>query len=468
MEVIMTKHVFFYLIVLVVVFCMLPTQAYAKWHAEIHAYGESGRMSTSLVMDTNDEPHVSYLDQPTKDLIYLHREGITWTYSEVNLSGDVNQYHALTLDANNHPYIAYYDMTAEQMICAFWDGSAWTRSVVADQCYPGSHRSIVLDASGYPHISARQTGDSSLVHAWWDGASWQTENVDPNGHGGSSIAVDSAYNICISYLTGKPDYELKFACYDGTAWQIDTVDNAGDLPLYPCLAIDSNDSPHIAYFDYDPNYDLKYAYRNGANWIVQNPYPGGRVGYNPSLALDHLDRPHIAFRIYTAERLLYAFWNGFEWIVELADEGGGYDSSIALDSKEQPHCFFCSQYPVELRYAWKTVVWERLEMSDTTFEAGELFRLDRRCGNGEDADVAVDEFLILDVYGSYWYWPTWSEDVDFQSWTLETGQEYSDTILEFSWPAGSGSAPGLKFWAAFLNAGTANLICYDIVEWSYM
>lgn len=105
-------------------------------------------------------------------------------------------------------------------------------------------------------------------------------------------------------------------------------------------------------------------------------------------------------------------------------------------------------------------------MYDTELNAGDLFRLTRSCYNPLAA-VAVDEYIILDVYGSYWFWPSWSTTVDFETWTLPAGGGSDDVILEFTWPNVTGTAEDLRFWGAFLAGGTTDLIVYDMVEWEY-
>ena len=105
-------------------------------------------------------------------------------------------------------------------------------------------------------------------------------------------------------------------------------------------------------------------------------------------------------------------------------------------------------------------------MYDTELNAGDLFRLTRSCYNPLAA-VTVDEYIILDVYGSYWFWPAWSTTADFETWTLPAGTGADDTILEFSWPVVDGRVEDLRFWGAFLTSGTVDLIIYDMVTWGY-
>lgn len=118
--------------------------------------------------------------------------------------------------------------------------------------------------------------------------------------------------------------------------------------------------------------------------------------------------------------------------------------------------------------ATPSALWYQLNMPDTRMSAGDTFLLERDCGNPEPADLAVDEYIILDVGGYYWYWPAWSAEPDWQPWTMPAGAGCTDTIITFSWPAVNGSAENIRFWGALLNQGTANLIVYTWIDWSYV
>lgn len=98
------------------------------------------------------------------------------------------------------------------------------------------------------------------------------------------------------------------------------------------------------------------------------------------------------------------------------------------------------------------------DLNDTFYTPGELFRLTVEACNGLATELPVEVYIILDVYGNYWFWPTWTQDLDFEAWTLPACDCKSETILEFTWPAGSGAANGILFWTGMLEPGTVNLV----------
>lgn len=109
-----------------------------------------------------------------------------------------------------------------------------------------------------------------------------------------------------------------------------------------------------------------------------------------------------------------------------------------------------------------------LHLNQDVFEIRDIFHLSRTVVNGGPG-VAVDEYIILDVYGQYWFWPSWSESGDFQPRFLAADTVYAaETVLTFEWPPVNGAATGLRFWAALLEKNTQRLFGeYDMVEWAY-
>ncbi|MBN2054985.1 hypothetical protein JW905_08680, partial [bacterium] len=72
--------------------------------------------------------------------------------------------------------------------------------------------------------------------------------------------------------------------------------------------------------------------------------------------------------------------------------------------------------------------------------------------------LEVDVYIALDVYGSFWFWPGWTQELDFLTWTIDAEDCRTDDILEFTWPDGAGAAEGIMFWTAMFTPGTFDLV----------
>lgn len=101
------------------------------------------------------------------------------------------------------------------------------------------------------------------------------------------------------------------------------------------------------------------------------------------------------------------------------------------------------------------------------FNAGDLFDLRHQIIRQGSA-VTLDKYIILDVYGSYFFGPGWTQNLDFETQTFPDGYNQTLPILNFQWPEVSGHAGGLKFYAGCLYAGTVNLVGdISMVEFGY-
>lgn len=101
-----------------------------------------------------------------------------------------------------------------------------------------------------------------------------------------------------------------------------------------------------------------------------------------------------------------------------------------------------------------------LELSGTLFQAGDPFRLIFTAGNPEPGSISGHFWLLLDVFGLYWFYPGWTGIPGFTPIILDSGSVYGpETTLDFIWPEGIDShASGLMFHAAITDAENSMLL----------
>jgi PKD repeat protein len=193
-------------------------------------------------------------------LKYARFDGAAWQIETIDTYGEVWD-TSIALDADNRPHISYLDSGYAALRYAYYDGAAWQIETVDSDGNTGYCASLALDTAGRPHISYNDFGNGDLKYAHFDGAAWQIETVDSVGDVGwdSSLALDAAGRPHISYRDNSST-ALKYARYDGATWQIETVDNDGNVGYYTSLALDATGRPHISYYDHT-NSALKYAWQ---------------------------------------------------------------------------------------------------------------------------------------------------------------------------------------------------------------
>lgn len=108
-----------------------------------------------------------------------------------------------------------------------------------------------------------------------------------------------------------------------------------------------------------------------------------------------------------------------------------------------------------------------LDMPDIHLMPGDTFTLNHTFANPLVSTISAHEYIILDVYQNYWFWPSWSQSIEYQPRTI--GGDFCDiqTILTFAWPDITDSASGLRFWSAMMDEPTQTLLDYDVIEWAY-
>jgi len=113
----------------------------------------------------------------------------------------------------------------------------------------------------------------------------------------------------------------------------------------------------------------------------------------------------------------------------------------------------------------------RIDMPEMV-HPGDDFWVTGYLDNPGDEIPAAPVFFILDVFGSYYFWPSWAHyppEVDFQYVFVPYGTTELTVIATFSWPdTGSAEATGLYFYGAMLNEDmTAVLGELAVAEWGY-
>ncbi len=314
-------------------------------------------MYTSIVVEGDGVLHISYFDADYGLKYAFSNSSNRWYIETVDVSGWSGRYTSIDLDSNGNPHISYCNIRTLSLNYASWNGSQWNKQVV-DSDSVGSFTSIVIDSHNHVHISYTDFGNEDLKYAEWDGSNWLVQTVDSAGYVGqfTSIALDSNENPCISYYDIS-NGNLKYAHWTSSGWNIETVDSEGDVGWSTSLKVDSNNNAHISYLD-NTQKTLKLAKStDGPNWSIQTlDYVGdsrSQDWFNPtSLALDSNGYPHISYFNALKNNLRYTFWNGSAWILQTADPTSnvGWCSSLTLDQNGSAHISYFDNDTLSLRY----------------------------------------------------------------------------------------------------------------------
>lgn len=108
-----------------------------------------------------------------------------------------------------------------------------------------------------------------------------------------------------------------------------------------------------------------------------------------------------------------------------------------------------------------------LSLTQNEFYPGDHFRLQARLANMEPSPTNIELYIILDVYGNYWFGPRWSDNCDAYTINGFIGIR-TMTIFDFTWPEVDSEAQGIIFWAGMVAEGESTLFgFYDRIEFAY-
>jgi len=335
---------------------------------------------SSIAIDTNGEPVISYYDETNGDLKRATRSGSTWTTETLVDYGDVGQYTSLAIDDLGRKSISYYDYTHGALGYIGWVELPWeiTTEFVENTSGPenvGQYSSLGFDPANNAVASYYDVENGNLKAATRYGSSWSAETLVDYGDVGqyTSLAIDDLGRKSISYY----DYTHGALGYTGWVvlpWQITTefVENTSgteNVGQYSSLGFDHWDRPSISYYDVE-NQNLKFAHRDAGSWIDFTVDDDGNVGQYTSIAL--LPIPDVMTTIWIS------YYDVDNTALKLAT-----GQTLGLDLPAPPGCMDIMIAGEDAELSWCAV--------DTTIY-----------GDPVDIDVYVVSYAE-EVFGPYWY-----------------------------------------------------------------
>jgi len=200
---------------------------------------------TSIDLDSNEYPHISYVDLDNGCLKYARWNGSSWEVENVYCTGISLSITgtSIQIDSNDHPHIAFGDTSiANGGMVASWNGSTWT--FVNIKYYMDISTYMAIDCNDDLHITI-----GGGIYIRTKGTEWIEEWIPIASPGGSSIRLDkNGYpRIC---HTGS-DNDIWYLYFNGTEWIDQFVDGKPEHPESGeerCIGLDSKGIPYITYF----------------------------------------------------------------------------------------------------------------------------------------------------------------------------------------------------------------------------
>ncbi|MCD6118785.1 PKD domain-containing protein, partial [bacterium] len=185
------------------------------WNIEtVDSKGSVG-LYTSIAVDSGGYPHVSYCSYNLwpyilEDLKYAYMDASGWHIETVDSEGNVGEYTSIVLDSDGYPHVSYFGWSNCALKYAYMDESGWHIEILDSGLgINGGYSSIAVDSDGYPQVSYLDDANDDLKYAYLDPSGWHIEIMDNVGSH-SSIALDSGGYPHVSYYDWY-NGDLKYA-----------------------------------------------------------------------------------------------------------------------------------------------------------------------------------------------------------------------------------------------------------------
>lgn len=194
--------------------------------------GQCEGMTTSIVNDSQNRPHISYVAGNREDNRYATQVAGNWQI-QVLEAGDYGSYGSdITVDTADKPHISYHHVASRALHYATNASGDWVVDTVDGY---GVQNSIAVDPDAKVHLVYEHY--DGLKYATNAKGEWTPIAVSPVD-GQSDIAIDSNGRVHVVYNTGYSDYQLYYAKPSGPDTDVDGVSDymeagpSGDNPAY--------------------------------------------------------------------------------------------------------------------------------------------------------------------------------------------------------------------------------------------
>lgn len=374
----------------------------------------NGGYYPSMELAANNVAHIVHLDAQNKQVRYVTNKVGSWQAEICDNQGTsvtdaAERCLDLALDSTGTPHVAINsgDSFTSALKYNVQVGSNWQSVVLDSDCLAGWYPNLYLTAAGFPEVIYLSKGCDEIYLMASDGSNWTKETiVGTNILGWISTALSNgSVHFCFKE-TGR----FRYAKKNGSTWAFETITTTTGSGWSAAFQFSGDGAPTVAWVDSEEN-SLQYGIRSSEGWALEEVYEPSMVECC-DLEYDKVGRAYIAF-VNDAE-----LW--------LAKQRSQQNIVMAL-------------------------------LNQTAYRAGDSFDFKVRIDPALSGDLSADLYVALEVYGEFYFYPSWTQDLDWLRVFLSNSGSYLIPILSFTWPAGVGSAENLRFWALLMDPGTFTL-----------
>lgn len=473
---------------------------------------ESYVFYTDIALDANGNVHIGYYS--TNPLAFKYTTNSSGDWITTTVATETGQYCHLAVDSADNVHAVFENTFLDGCQYGFFDGVAWTVEPITPLTGSiGGHLDICVSPDGTPHISFLNNADMNLGYGYRTLQGWQLQmNVDDHWWAGenTSIALNSQGYPYIAYNETQYDDNLRLARWNGSSWNIEVL--MGDPSWsgsFASLVIDDQDYPHVACVSAHYN-RFFYFFESSIGWHVSE---GITCGEEPiSLNLNSSNQPLIAYQDSQTWDYKFAGYTGSTPPtttptppVTATPTTGATNTSTpttpntytptltptpTIDTPTQTPTLSntytpthtptqvvdtptptpeptITQTPTPLPTSTPTNTGDctdtgvEIIMPSQIFETNDVCWCHAKVCNMEATPLdGYPLFVILDVYGSLFWAPSFNTTFDNYLdlyGSFAPGMTSVEVLPEFPWPGGTGSANGIFWYGALTDPAITDL-----------
>ncbi|MBN1296368.1 hypothetical protein JXA80_06280 [bacterium] len=363
-------------------------------------------------------------------------------------------------------------LTTGYMTFSEQSDTGWRHQTVdMDQSAAGIRTCTRFDAEGIPHILYDASTVTLLRHAWRPESTWIISDIYDNWMMYYFMDIDPAGRVHVIFQDAS--FGLHYAQSETMSdWSDEIIDTDSVQGGSSIIRVDAGGRPHVLHMDPDTN-TIRYFVNNGSQWSNET-IPG--TAFYDTMVWDYAISPsgrHDLILWNDVTMHLHHFWKASDtaqWETQVIDTRDlqVWDIALIMDPLSRLEIVYYDVIRGSVFHGvLRQPVWYDLSMRVTRMLPGTEFQLVREIHNTTASEISVDEYLLLDVYGAYWFAPGWTPDVEVIFTGADAGDTDLEIPLEFTWPSVTGSATGIRFWGGIVTTGTSQLLDYDLAtfEW---
>ncbi len=466
-----------YTFIIVTVLILMTAGAAAgplNWTSGQYVMGSSGTIGLTLDLKNSESGdfHLAISNEHNGTIWYGLWQEPTWTILETATVVGLDAFFHPQLEIRgNFPTIMYDESDTSRLHFTERIEGSWTSTEAVDEAFEAYDFKFCMDEYSLFHIiyTYVTTWGTSLRYVTNRSGEWTGEQIvfyDPEYDiRKMDIALDSERRAHFVWEDTQ-DNEIKYALRTGAYnYEIDTAASITECHWVELRIIDG-DIPYIGFLDTPGDYIIKDAYKIGGTFYNNTAVrvTGSDLIYDVGLAAaveEGITTSNIYFVYSTFHQLNYAYYD-MGWQTEVIDEvslagsanviSAQWDPTrdavgIAVRDNENSNVYFALGYipshptatPTPSYTPTPTPTWspENLTLDlgpDMNYSAGDMMEgiLDvHNPGAARSADI----YILLEVFGEFWFAPGWMQSLDHYSVTLSPSESREIVYLpEFTLP----------------------------------